>query len=129
MKNLTKKIGGIIFISLFLFIGLKGCVKSVVNFDDYAVYERVDDIGQINRAFIIPGKDEIIYSKNNDGTFELGLFKIRGENATHYFGPVYNVGTFPFGLRIYNSANQVWIAQMELMDKIGNVSQTTFDNI
>lgn len=54
---------------------------------------------------------------------------VRGENATHYFGPVYNSGESPFGLRIYSDAIDVWKVEMKLLDKDGNLAESTFNEI
>jgi hypothetical protein len=128
-KHWRKIIIGFIVLAIFLFAGLKGFVKSTIHFDSYEAYQYIDNRGQVNRAFVLPEKTELVFSKNTHGTLELALFKIRGENATHYFGPLYNTGTFPFGLRTYSDAMGVWKAEMELIDRIGNVSQTTFDDV
>ena len=128
MKELLKKIGLVAFILIVGVISLKSCIVTVLKLDDNKVYEKVNSTGQIDRVFIISSND-IVFSKNLDGTFELAYFRLRGEEATHYFGPIYNVGTFPFGLRVFQSANNVFMAELELLDKMGSVSETTFDEI
>jgi hypothetical protein len=50
-------------------------------------------------------------------------------NASHYFGPFYSVGTSLFGLRVYSGATEVWKAKMELVEKTGNLPESTFDQI
>jgi len=128
MKDTLIKIGYIFLGCIIVFIGFKGCLKTVMRFDTYAVYENRDSNNQINRVFIIP-TNEIVFSKNFEGNFELVLFHARGENITHYFGSFYNVGTFPFGIRSYPDAKEAWDVELELKDKFGNVSESTFDEI
>jgi len=128
MKKTFKNIGlGIAFLLIGLF-SIKSCVFTVLNFDNNGVYEKINASGQIDRIFIISSND-VVFSKNLEDTFELAHFHIRGEEATNYFGPIYNIGTLPFGLRIIEDAKNVFIAELELIDKMGNVSKTTFDDI
>lgn len=128
MKDKISKIGYIVLGFIIIFVGFKGCLKTVMSFDTYTVYENRDSNNQINRVFIIP-TNEIIFSKNLEGNFELALFHARGENITHYFGSIYNIGTFPFGIRSYPDAKEAWDVELELKDKYGNVTESTFDEI
>lgn len=118
-----------IVIALLLFFNLKGCVVTPVNIDDYQAYESIDRRGQISRVYLLPNNNEIISTKEFDGRYELALFKMRGSHAIKYFGSLYNIGTFPFGLRIYSDAIKVWKVNMRLINKIGNISTSTYNEI
>lgn len=124
-----KNIGMGLLIVIFLFFGLKGCLKTTVGFGKYEAYEKIDEEGQVDRLFFIPS-NELILSKNYKNRYELALYHLRGSSATHYFGPLYFVGYTPFfGYRIYPGAENVWNAELELKDKIGNIPKTTFGKV
>ncbi|MBL1213718.1 MAG: hypothetical protein HND52_10215 [Ignavibacteriae bacterium] len=128
MQKTLRKIGVVLLFIFIGFFGFKSCISTVLSFDEKNVYEKINTTGQIDRIFIVSTND-IIFSKNLEGTYELAHFHIRGEYATNYFGQLYNVGTFPFGLRIYPNAKDVYLSEMELTNKYGNVTQSTFDEI
>ena len=71
----------------------------------------------------------MIFKKQYKEQFEYGVFKIRATNATHYVGPIYSTGQSILGLRIYSGANEVWKAKMELIDKQGNLKESTFEEV
>ena len=73
--------------------------------------------------------NHLIFKKQYAGQYEYAIFFVRGEDATHYFGPLYNSGDNLLGLRIYSDATDVWKIEMELVAKDGNLSESTFDEI
>ena len=128
MKSLLSKIGTGIFIGFWFFLGLKGCVNTVYNSKDIAVYEDVNENGESNKVYFVP-KNKIIVKKQYQEQYEYAVFHARGTDATHYFGPFYNKGENLLGIRIFSDANEVWKLEMEIKDKKGNLLETTFDDI
>lgn len=114
-----KKTGGYILLVLFLIIELKSCVKTVISFDDYILCERTDENGQQDRVIFTP-KNEIVYVKKFQELVEYGIYKVKGSKATHYISGLYCVGFFPFGLRFYNNAENVFDAHLILTKKYGD---------
>lgn len=129
MRNWISKTFGLVVIGFILFIGIKGCTGRAVAFKENRAFEHMREDGQVDRVIILAPKNELILIKKAGDIFEMALFKIRGVSATHYFGPVYNVGPSPFGIRLYSDASEVWDAQLELLEKRGTISQSTFGNV
>jgi hypothetical protein len=128
MKSLLSKIGTGIFIAFWLFLGLKGCVNTVYSSKEIAVYEDLNENGESNKVYFIPS-NKIIVKKKYQEQYEYAVFYVRGTDATHYFGPFYNKGENLLGIRTFADANEVWKLEMEITDKKGNLSETTFDDI
>jgi len=114
-----KKIGTYILIGLFIIIGLKSCIMTVISFDNYILVERTDENGQQDRVILTP-KNEMIYIKKYQELVEYGIYKVKGQEATHYISGIYCIGTFPFGLRSYKNAEKVYDAQLILSKKNGD---------
>ena len=114
-----KKIGIYILTGIFILIGLKSCIVSQLSIDDYILLERKDERGQKDRVILTP-KEEMIYIKEYNNLREVGIYKIKGEKATHYMFGLYLVGNFPFGLRYYTNAEKVFNAKLLLKDKSGS---------
>jgi hypothetical protein len=119
-----KKIGTYILIAIFLLIGLKSCIMTVISIKDYILIERTDEHGQQDRVILTP-KYEMIYVKKYQESVQIGIYKVQGQEATHYISGIYCVGTFPFGLRYYNKPENVFDAQLTLTKKHGD----SFPNI
>jgi hypothetical protein len=119
---------GTIFGLIILFIVLKSAIKTVLQFDNYSSYSFIDERGQINTILIVPN-NEIIFIKKYHEYYEMVLYYVTGTDAVHYFGPFYNVGETPLGIRVYPKAKEVWNADAELKDKEGNLSESTFPEI
>lgn len=113
-----KKVMTILFIALFLFIGLKSFVHYSITIDDYIVLEKSED-GQQDRVILTP-KLEMIYLKRYKEITEIGVYKIKGESATHYLFGLYCIGSFPFGLRYYHNADKVFDSELVLNKKQGD---------
>lgn len=114
-----KKIGTFILIGLFIIIGLKSCVMTVISFDDYILCEITDENGQQDRIVFTP-KNEMVYVKKFQEIVEYGIYKVKGVEATHYISGLYCVGNFPLGLRFYKNAENVFEAQLILTKKYGD---------
>ena len=127
MKSVLSKIGSGAFIFLILFIGLKGCFVTVYCQDELLVFQDLSETGELNTVYVAPS-NYLIFKKQYDEQYEYGVFKVRATNATHYFGPIYSTGQSILGLRIYSGANKVWKAEMELVDKQGNLNESTFED-
>lgn len=91
-------------------------------------YQVKKDAGEFNTVYVVPS-NYLIFKKQYDEIYEYGVFYIKGSNATHYVGPIYSTGKSLFGLKIYPGANKVWKAEMELIEKSGNLQETTFEDI
>ncbi|NKI28493.1 hypothetical protein HCG49_18240 [Arenibacter sp. 6A1] len=128
MKSILNKIGTGIIIAFWLFIGLKGCVQTVYSSKDIAVYENIIENGESTKVYIVP-KNQMVIKKQYQNQYEYAVFYVRGSDATHYFGPFYNKGENLLHIRAYTDANKVWKLEMEITDKKGNLSQSTFDDI
>ena len=128
MNSLISKIVIAIIISIFLFIGLKGFFFSVYNQEKLQIYQYKSEIGELNTIYIVP-TNYMIVKKQFEEQYEYGIFYIRGSNATHYIGPIYSTGKSLLGLRIYPGSNEVWKAEMELIEKSGNLQVSTFEDI
>lgn len=128
MKSIGSKIGTVLVIGIFLFFGLKGCIKTSYGVGELKVYQQVSETGESNTAYFAPS-NYLIFKKQYSDQYEYAVFLVRGENATHYFGPVYNSGESLLGLRIYSDATDVWKVEMELVDKDGNLTESTFNDI
>jgi hypothetical protein len=113
-----KKVMTILFIALFLFIGLKSFVHYSIKIDDYIVLDKSED-GQQDRVILTP-KLEMIYLKRYKEITEIGVYKIKGERATHYLFGLYCIGSFPFGLRYYHKADNVFDSEIVLNKKQGD---------
>lgn len=114
-----KKIGIYILIAFFLLIGLKSCIVKVISITDYILCERIDEHGQLDRVILTP-KNEMIYIKKYKESVQVGIYKIQGQEATHYIFGFYCIGTFPFGLRYYNNSVNVFDSQLTLIKKYGD---------
>ncbi len=128
MKSFLSKAGTGIFIAFWLFLGLKGCFHTVYSSKDVAVYEDVNENGESNKVYFVP-KNKMIFKKQYQEQYEYAVFRVRGTDATHYFGPFYNKGENLLGIRTFSDANEVWKLEMEISDKRGNLFETTFDEI
>ena len=117
-KNYMKKIFIYLIIGLVLILGLKSCVVTVVSIDDYLLGEMTEDNGQINKVILTPQREMIIVKRYND-IDEIGIYKIKGIEATHYLFGLYCIGSFPFGLKYYNNADKVIDSELTLTKKIG----------
>ncbi len=113
-----KKIVTFLFIGIFIIIVLKSCILTGISIDDYIILENLDKEGQLDRVVLTP-KDEMIYTKNFQNIFEVGIYEIKGQEATHYISGIYCIGTFPFGLRYYHNAEKVFDAELKLTKKQG----------
>jgi len=118
MKNLTEKILGAIIIGLVLFLGLKSCVVSTIHIEEYILLQEINESGQIDNIVLTP-QEEMVFTKTLDDIVEVAYYDLVGHKATHYFLGLYNIGTFPFGLRYYNNAEQVMKVEMQLLKKRG----------
>jgi hypothetical protein len=114
-----KKIGNFIMIAVFLIIGLKSCMISVISFHDLIIVERYEENGQYDLVIFTKG-NEMIYIKQYEEIVEYGIYKIKGLEATHYISGIYCIGTFPFGLRFYKNAEKVYDAELVLSEKDGD---------
>jgi hypothetical protein len=129
MKRIISRIGtGLVFALFIFFFGLKGCIKRVVHFDQTAVYQQIYSTGESNTVYVVPG-NTLIVKKQFQDQFEYGVFKVRGDNATHYFGSLYNRGETLLGIRMYSGATDVWKVEMELVEKKSNLDESTFEDI
>jgi len=128
MKLTFKKIGIGLIIALGLFLALKGTIITVIHFDNKVVCQQINPNGESNTIYIVPPNTVILKKQFND-QYEYGVFKARGVNATHYFGPIYSKGESFLGWRIYSGATDVWKVEMELADKKGNLAESTFGEI
>src|SRR5680860_1003277 len=128
MKSFLSKLGTGIFIAFWLFVGLKGCVHTVYSPKNIEVYKDLNDTGELTKVYIVPG-NKMIVKKQFLEEYEYAVFKVRGTDATHYFGPFYNKGESLLGIRTFSNANEVWNLEMEILDKEGNLIETTFNEI
>jgi hypothetical protein len=119
-----KKFWFYLVVFLGLFIGLKSCIISTISIDKYIVVEKTDETGQHDRVILTPN-EEMIYVKRFNDIDEIGIYKIKGIEATHYFLGLYCIGSFPFGLRYYNNVDKVIDSELVLTKKRGN----SFPNI
>lgn len=92
---------------------------TVISFDNYILVERTDENGQQDRVILTP-KNEMVYVKKYQELVEYGIYKIKGQEATHYISGIYCIGTFPLGLRFYKNADKVYDAQLILSKKNGD---------
>ena len=114
-----KKTGTFLLIGIFLIIGLKSCIVTVISIDDYILVEKSDEYGQQDRVILTP-QNEMIYVKKYQDIVEIGIYKLKGQEATHYLFGLYCIGTFPFGLRYYNNADKVFDSELTLVKKQGD---------
>ena len=128
MKSFFSKLGTGIFIAFWLFLGLKGCAHTVYSPKNIEVYQDLSETGELTKVYIIPG-NKMIVKKQFLEDYEYAVFKVRGSDATHYFGPFYNKGENLLGIRTFSDANEVWKLEMEIVEKDGNLMETTFDDI
>jgi hypothetical protein len=119
-----KKIGFYIIVFFGLFLGLKSCIISTISIDQNILVEKTDENGQHDRVLLTP-KEEMIYVKRFQDIDEIGIYKIKGMEATHYFLGLYCLGSFPLGLRYYNNVDKVFDAELILEQKHG----ASFPNI
>lgn len=129
MQNILGKLFMTLFIGFWLFLGLKHLVTEGVHFDEDAKYQAKNiSTGNVNTVFITTD-ERIILRKQLGDLFEYGVFRIRGSEPTHYFGPVYNIGESLFGVRVYSDIIAIWNVEMKLIKKEGNLPQSTFDPV
>jgi len=114
-----KKVGTFLIITIFLIIGLKSCIMTAISIDDYILVERFDENGQNDRVMLTP-KNEMIYVKRFQEIVEVGIYKVQGQEATHYIFGIYCIGTFPFGLRYFDNPEKVFDSQFTLTKKHGD---------
>lgn len=113
-----KKISTFLFIVIFALIALKSCIVTVVSFDDLILMERTDENGESDRVILTP-KREMILGKRYKDINEVGIYEIKGVEATHYLFDLYCIGKFPLGLRYYKNAEKVIDAELILKQKAG----------
>lgn len=130
MKKIITKLLSVILLIIVIYIGIKGNFTSSSNiiFDKNIAFERNDSRGQVERIFFYTS-NEMIYSKNLKGGWDIALFSIKSREATHYFSGIYNIGTFPFGLRFYNSSINVGEIETKMINSIRNIDKSTFNEI
>lgn len=116
-KALKIFLNWLIFVVIALF-ALKSCVVTVISFDDLVLMEGTFERGEKDRILLTPDR-EAIYTKTLGDINELGVYEIKGEEATHYFLDLYCIGTFPFGLRYYKNAEKAFDAELILKYKLG----------
>jgi hypothetical protein len=125
---MKKNVIAFLVVCLF-FLTIKSCIITTANFKDYFLLELVDSVEQ-NRTIITPD-NEMIIVKRYQANEEIAIYKIRGEEATHYFGGLYNISNLYsgnsgydfqnplFGIRYYSGAQKVYITTLEVTKKIG----------
>jgi len=118
MKKIETFIVYIILGAILLFV-LKGCISTTASFDNYILAEQTNENGHIDRVILTP-QNEMLYLKRFKDIDEIGLYKLTGEEATHYIAGLYCFGSFPFGLRYYNNAENVVDSEMKLVYKVGD---------
>ena len=128
MRKFFGKIISYIPLLLILFLGLKSCIKTSYTQEELEVYRNVMSTGEINTIFFTPS-NHIVLQKGYDDLYDYAVFRARGENATHYFGSLDNLGDGLFSLRRYPEAEKVWNIELELIDKGGNLPESTFSEI
>lgn len=114
-----KKIGTYLIIGLLLFIGLQSFFHNSISIDDYILLVKTNDNGQEDRVILTP-KMEMIYFKRYQDITEVGIYKIKGEMASHYLFGLYCFGSFPLGLRYYQNAEYVFDSELVLTKKKGD---------
>tara|TARA_R110001606_G_C15361513_1_gene648594 strand:+ start:821 stop:1360 length:540 start_codon:yes stop_codon:yes gene_type:complete len=128
MKSILNKFGTVLFIVFFLFIGIKGCVHTIYSATEVAIYENIDSNKESTKIYIIPSNLMII-KKQYNSQYEYAVFNLKGTNATHYFGALYNKGENLLGVRIFTNANEVWKLEMKIKNKKGNLNESVFHEI
>ena len=119
-----KKILIYLLIGIGLILGLKSCIVTTVSIDEYFMGENTEIDGQHNRVMLTPESEMIIVKRYND-IDEIGVYKIKGIEATHYLFGLYCIGSFPFGLKYYSNAEKVLDSNLKLTNKKGE----SFPNI
>jgi hypothetical protein len=114
-----KRVGTYLFVGLFLLIGLRSCMITLISIDDYMLLERKNESGQQDLVILTPNY-EMIHTKKYQDINEIGIYNIKGHEATHYLFGLYCIGSFPFGLRYYSNAEKVFETELVLVKKIGN---------
>ncbi len=112
-----KRILPVLIVIIFFFFALKSCIITTAHFKEYILLELIDTT-QINMALITP-ENELIIMKRNQSAAEYGIYKIRGEEATHYIDGLYNLGESYFSIRYYSGAQKVYKTTLELTHKLG----------
>lgn len=114
------KILSYIFISLAIYIGIKGLFLNPIDIDNYVVFEMVKETGRKNKGVITPGREMYYVKEINDTLFDVGIYKIKGKSATKYFPGIYCIGRFPLGLRYFKNPESVFDAELILLKKDGD---------
>ena len=125
MKSIFNKSITVIFIVIFLFFGLKGCVKSVYINNERKVFQNTTANGEIREIYLLP-KNRLIISREFGEFFDVGLFEIKGSNMTHYFGSLYNSGESLFSLKIYPDILEAYKIEIRFINNINNVKESSF---
>ena len=124
IKQFASKIGFGLFIIIFLFFGLKGCVvtiwKSPSEPTTYAVHG--EDGRSLAMLFMPKNETYIIYTEKNTGFIEVALTKMRGSFGTHYFGRLWSLdgpgtGDGLFGYRIYPEGAEPVVMETTVKNK------------
>jgi hypothetical protein len=113
-----KKIFPVLIVIVLFFFAMKSCIKTTAHFKDYILLELIDTT-QVNLALISPD-NELVIMKMDQSSAEYGIYKIRGEEATHYLGGLYNLGENYFSIRYYSGAQKVYNTTLELTHRVGD---------
>ncbi|NQU80699.1 MAG: hypothetical protein HQ543_04190 [Bacteroidetes bacterium] len=114
-----KKYLAYIIIGFFVIMGFKSCIKTLIKIDDYILLEKSFESGQNDRVILTP-QFEMIHVKKLQDITEIGIYSIKGYEATHYLFDLYNIGRFPLGLKYYNKAESVFEVEFKLKNKLGD---------
>lgn len=115
---LIRKFGTLIFITIFLLIGLKSCYKQTISIDDYILLKQ-DDKKEINDGVILTPNNELIIFKGSNIFEEHVIYNLQGVEATHYISALFSIGDIPFGFRVYPGAEKVYICSAKIIQKRG----------
>jgi hypothetical protein len=118
MINKIKIIISIIFLGIFILIGLSSLYVIPISIDDYVLVKSTDKNGQKNNIILTP-ENEMIYIKDYKEIVEVGIYKLKGQKARHFLFGLYCNGLFPLGLRYYNNAEMVFNSTLKLIKKDG----------
>jgi len=110
-------VGFVLIISII--IGIESCTINPILIKEDVLFERFDTQGERDRV-ILTTDNEMFLTKQYNEIEELGYYKLEGSAAKHYFGGLYCIGKFPFGLRYYNNAENVIDGELKLVFKNGN---------
>jgi hypothetical protein len=97
-----------------LYLGVKPWLVSMISVKEYILLDNMKE-GSLAEQIIFTPKNEMILLKGDGENYVLGLYKIKGNCATKYFGGVYLFGSSPFGLRYYSNADYVFEANLKML--------------